>query len=83
MATSLAPVATSHSDMTEASLNGYVVDCHITIREENLKRLFVIKHVVDGSHHHLTILLLDALDYSLIKLGSVCRKILDAPAKGA
>ena len=34
MATSLAPVATPHSDMTEASLNGYVEDSYITISEE-------------------------------------------------
>ena len=41
MAISLAPVATSHNDMTEASLNGYVVDFYITIREENLSMLQV------------------------------------------
>ena len=34
MTTSLAPVATPHDDMTEASLNGYVVDFYITISEE-------------------------------------------------
>jgi hypothetical protein len=43
--------------MTEASLNGYVVDFYITISEEELKCLFIIKHIVDCSHHHLTILL--------------------------
>lgn len=43
---------TAHGDMTEASLNGYVVDFYITIREGNLKCLFIIKHVVDCSHHH-------------------------------
>lgn len=61
MATSLALVATPHDDMTEASLNGYVMDFYITIREEDL----------------------DALDYSIIKLGSVCRKILDATCQGS
>ena len=45
------------SNMTEASLNGYVVDFYITIREEDLKCLFIIKHIVDSSHHHLAILL--------------------------
>ena len=34
MATCLAPVATPHGDMTEASFNGYVVDFYITISEE-------------------------------------------------
>ena len=57
MATCLAPIATSHGDMPEASLNGYVVDFYITISEKDLKRLFIIKHVVDCSHHHLAILL--------------------------
>ena len=46
MATSLAPVATSHGNMTEASLNGYVVDFNISIFEEELECLFVIKHIV-------------------------------------
>ena len=40
-----------------SSLYGYVVDFNITIREEDLKRLFVVKHVVDCSHHHLAVLL--------------------------
>lgn len=48
MTTCLAPIATSHGDMPEASLNGYVVDFYITISEKDLKRLFIIKHVVDS-----------------------------------
>ena len=57
MAAGLAPVATPHGYVAEASLDGYVVDFNITIREEYLERLLVIKHVVDSSHHHLAILL--------------------------
>ena len=47
MAAGLAPVATPHGNVAEASLDSYVVDFNITIREEYLERLLVIKHVVD------------------------------------
>lgn len=55
MTASLAPITATHGDMSEASLDGYVVNLNIAIREEDLEGFNVIKHIVDSSHHHLAI----------------------------